>query len=382
MKIVHITTVHQRFDSRIFYKECCSLQKEFGDVSLIVADGKGDEIVGGVKIIDIGIESNRLKRILFSSDKAIKKAMELNADVYHFHDADLLIACRKLSKYGKVIFDSHEDFPLLMLQRPYIPKILRKSFYFIAKHIERKTFKKLSAIVTATDNINKKFYGYDTKKTNTPNTRSKPIVTVRNFPIIENNTNENFYNSNAVNRFTLNTACYVGGLTQIRGVEQMIRVCEKAGFRLILAGSFDDEVFFEKMKSLSGWKNVEYLGFVPHKELNGKVYNCSSVGLNMLLSAPNHTDSIPIKQLEYMSVGLPVIMTKHINFCKQVDSVCHCGVLVTPENIDECFKALNYLKQNPDKAKQMGDDGKNAACTLYNWENEKKNLINLYKNLS
>ena len=42
-KIVHITSVHQRFDTRIFQKECQSLRKAGYDVSLVVADGKGNE---------------------------------------------------------------------------------------------------------------------------------------------------------------------------------------------------------------------------------------------------------------------------------------------------------------------------------------------------
>ena len=127
MKVVHITTVHQRDDARIFSKECVSLKDNGFDVALIVADGKGDEIKQGIKIYDIGIYSSRIKRLLFSSKKAIKKAKDIGGDIFHFHDPDLLIAIRSLkSKTNKVVFDSHEDFPILMYQRPYIPIYLRK----------------------------------------------------------------------------------------------------------------------------------------------------------------------------------------------------------------------------------------------------------------
>ena len=51
-KICHITTVHPRYDVRIFIKECKSLAKTFCDVNLIVADGKGDETIDGVKKLD------------------------------------------------------------------------------------------------------------------------------------------------------------------------------------------------------------------------------------------------------------------------------------------------------------------------------------------
>ncbi|MEE0909990.1 MAG: hypothetical protein UIQ51_04360, partial [Bacteroidales bacterium] len=120
-KVVHITIVHRRYDSRIFYKECVSLSKAGFDVSLIVADGLGNEEKQGVKIIDIGkAEASRIKRMIKTSRKAVDTALGLNADIYHFHDPDLLTASLKLKKQAKVIFDSHEDFPALMLQRDYI----------------------------------------------------------------------------------------------------------------------------------------------------------------------------------------------------------------------------------------------------------------------
>ena len=364
MKIVHITTVHQRFDSRIFYKECMSLKRKFNDVTLIVADGKGNEIKDGINIIDVGSDSNRIKRLIFTSKRAIKKALLLNADIYHFHDPDLLISVRGLCKKKKVIFDSHEDFPRLMLQRPYIPEPLRKIFFLIARFIEKKTYKNLTAVVTATDNIATKFLNYGKNK----------VIAIKNYPIIDLTDNH----CKTEHTGSVFTACYVGGLTEIRGVEQMISACEKADTKLILAGPFDDTDFLEKMKKLPGWKNVEYHGVVPHSELKEKVYQKSDIGLNMLLNAPNHTQAIPIKQLEYMSESLPVIATKHINFCIEVTQKTNCGILVTPENIDECANAVKYLKNNPQLCRQMGENGNSAVQNTYNWSKEENKLIDLY----
>ena len=46
--ICHMTCVHQRYDTRIFQKECRSLAANGYDVSLIVADGKGDKAQGHI----------------------------------------------------------------------------------------------------------------------------------------------------------------------------------------------------------------------------------------------------------------------------------------------------------------------------------------------
>ena len=43
MKIAHLTSVHPRYDTRIYYKMCYSLTA-LGKVYLVCADGKGNEI--------------------------------------------------------------------------------------------------------------------------------------------------------------------------------------------------------------------------------------------------------------------------------------------------------------------------------------------------
>ena len=44
LNICHITTVHTRYDIRIFWKECLALSKAGNDVRLIVCDKQKDEI--------------------------------------------------------------------------------------------------------------------------------------------------------------------------------------------------------------------------------------------------------------------------------------------------------------------------------------------------
>lgn len=368
MNIVHITSVHRRKDSRIFYKECISLKNAGHNVTLLVADGLGNEQIEGINILDVGLQPSRIRHLLISSKQIVDKALQLNADIYHFHDPDLLIQIRRLAKNHKVIFDSHEDFPKLMLQRDYIPHFLRKILFHLARYIEKKTYKKLSAVVTSTDNIRNKFLSYGHYKT---------VISVKNFPIVD------IYAQNTEKTFNSEpfSAVYVGGLTKIRGVEQMIRACEMANVPLILAGVFDNPTFEAQMRALNGWKNVEYLGFLPHKELENKVYNRGQIGLNMLLSAPNHTHSIPIKQLEYMAFGLATISSRHILFCDEVVKHTKCGVLVEPEDVKQCAEEIIYLKNHPNEAMKMGKNGKDAVIKTYNWHKEEQKLIKLYEEL-
>ena len=112
-KVCHLTSVHKRYDARIFQKMCCSLVKNGYDVTLLVMDDLPDEVKDGVKIIAASSKpKNRVDRLIHSDRKLYRKALELDCDLYHFHDPELLGIGLKLKKQGKkVIYDSHEDYP-------------------------------------------------------------------------------------------------------------------------------------------------------------------------------------------------------------------------------------------------------------------------------
>lgn len=83
VRITHLTSAHQRYDTRIFLKMCSSLAKNKDyKVSLVVADGKGDELKNSVNIIDVGAKSGgRISRMTTTVKKVYQKAKELNSDI-------------------------------------------------------------------------------------------------------------------------------------------------------------------------------------------------------------------------------------------------------------------------------------------------------------
>ena len=74
MRVCHVTSIHQRYDTRIFQKECISLYKAGYEVFLLVNDENDSEVKNGVQIISTGKTfKNRidrfinLKQIMFSA---------------------------------------------------------------------------------------------------------------------------------------------------------------------------------------------------------------------------------------------------------------------------------------------------------------------------
>ena len=72
--ITHLTSVHPRYDTRIFFKECISLTEiKNYKVNLIVADSLGDEVNSKVFIYDVGKAKNRIQRIFYTTKKVFKE---------------------------------------------------------------------------------------------------------------------------------------------------------------------------------------------------------------------------------------------------------------------------------------------------------------------
>src|SRR3954462_2341395 len=113
MRIVHITTQHRPLDVRIFQKECRTLAAHGFDVQLLVAEPPS-EPVDGVHFRKLRQSASTFRpgRIWQRLQSAYRAAAKLGADVYHFHDPELIPIGLLLKQSGaRVIYDVHEDAP-------------------------------------------------------------------------------------------------------------------------------------------------------------------------------------------------------------------------------------------------------------------------------
>ena len=84
---------------------------------------------------------------------------------------------------------------------------------------------------------------------------------------------------------------------------------------------------------------------------------------------------------EYMAAGLPLIAS-NFPLWKDIISVNNAGLCVDPMSPIEIGEAINYILNNPKEAKKMGENGRKMVIEKYNWDIEKKKLIDLYQELS
>jgi len=360
--ILHLTTVHPRFDLRIFGKQCMSLKQAGYDVRVMVADGNGDEVRSGISIYDLGRATGRLRRMAILPWRAFSAIRRLQPGLVHFHDPELLPLALLLRLAGyTVVYDAHEDLPRSLRSRRWLRQSLLGVVSTLAEVIENASARAMSAVVGATPHIAQRFAS-----------RNSRTVSVCNYPDLSNVPDMR-------RRPEASTFCYIGAISRHRGIFEMVRASSAAGARLLVAGPFGDDALQAQVSAMSEWKNVEYFGVLPHERV-WELMARSQAGLLFLHPVPNYIDSLPVKLFEYMAAGLPILSS---NYDGWPDIVRNNGVgfLCDPTDAEAIAEQMRLVLADPENAEAMGRHARDVVVAHYSWKSEAEKLLNLYSAL-
>ena len=359
------TTVHRPFDTRIFHKECQTLSRAGYRVSLI-ASHPDRETIDGVEIIPVPHFDHRLARMTRGIWAVYLLARRLGADLYHFHDPELLPIgiLLKLTTRARVIYDVHENHPKKIWAREWLPRPLHGLASWGIKALEAIMGALADGIITATEHIAVRF----------PDRKSR---IVKNYPLLD------MVSPAAKDRRTYQdnyTLIYTGGFTDYRGIYQIIQALEYVKTpraRLLLLGKTISQHTAEAAQKLPGFEKVDYSGLVPYEEM----YRClRSAAVGLVCNQPIHDYDLaqPNKLFEYMSAGLPVIAS-NFELWKKIIEGDECGLTVDPTAPQQIAEAIDYLLDHPERRRAMGENARKAIQEKYNWEHESVKLFNLYQ---
>ena len=364
MRIAHLTTVHPRTDTRIFRKMCTSLAAAGHDVTLFVADGVGDQLIDGVRIVDVGRPSSRPARACWTTARIWWRALRSGPDIFHFHDPELIPGGIAVCLAGRrVVYDIHEYYRDHLRVTASLPRSVSALLASVYGAAERCAALLLDACVVVTPHMQR-------------------VLPLRRSIIMENFAGVKEFRPGPIPAAQRPPGvCCVGILSAVRCVGEMVDAAAAAGATLTLAGKWYPETLRAEVVTRPGWAGAEELGYIDRGRMQ-ELFDLSRAGLLVVDLPGDGVHSSSNKLFEYMAAGLPVIASD-IDFAREVIHRHGCGLLVSPPTDSSALAAaIQWILAHPEEADEMGRRGRRAVEAEYSWDREMGALLVLYESLT
>jgi len=368
-EILHLSAVHGGTDSRVVYREGCSLARRY---RLTMALTRPEPSVHpGIWFMGVPFFPQLWRRIVSVHPRLLWYALRSPARLVHLHDPELIPLGLLLTALGRtVIWDVHEN-----TRRQFSAKKVHASFplRWLFNFFDRLARRHLHLIFAETSYLAE----YRPLR--------KPHAVVLNYaplPLLE------------PFRRTPDTVLrpeffYIGQLSFARGLNVLIAACarlhdEFPDFRVHLFGALGFDVF-----EPTALTRVPGFGLAKHHLLfHGptdarRAFPVAArclAGLALPKPVGDFPESYPTKLFEYMALGLPVIASDFPLY-RAVVAPPGAGLCIDPTSPEALAGALRFLLQHPEASRQLGNRGRTAAEMRYSWASQEAVLFNFYGSL-
>ncbi|MFX1294033.1 MAG: glycosyltransferase family 4 protein [Promethearchaeota archaeon] len=371
-------------------KEAKSLIKEGHDIYLIALSNTKKEYFEKINNINvIYLKRYLLDRIMYRFNYInyvlVKKICEVikkyQIEIIHVHDLPLVktgVVAAKIHKIP-IIADLHENYPayLALTKKRGIKKLIFNLFFNQKRYraYELSILKQVNKIILVTQEGLERF-------------RSK--ISLDKFKIISNVVDKDRFPDLGLdkilqekyeNKFIVS---YIGTVARHRGLDTTInalKFLKNKNIRLLIVGATEEKkqnlINLAKRQGVNNLMDI--IGWVSFNEMIQYV-KVSDVGL-IPHNATEHTNTtIPHKLFHYLYLKRPVLVSD----CKPLKRIVEdtkSGLIFKANDSKHMAKKLSELYElsKNNKLKEYGINGYNAVIHKYNWENESKKLILLYK---
>jgi glycosyltransferase involved in cell wall biosynthesis len=362
-RVCHISTVHGRADDRIFYKECAALRDAGYQVFLVVGHDKAEDL-DGVRVVPLPPARGRAQRVLVNGPRAFLAALRTGARVCHFHDPELIGVGVLLRLCGrKVVYDSHENVEAQISSKQWIgQRWVRRVVARLFRAIELTGCLFFDRIVSVTPEIVARF-------------PAGKGVLVRNLPIVTAIRSRGARPRPVARPSRI---IYAGGLTRIRGIYETVQALEAVeGAELLLLGPWESEEYRRRCEALPAWSKVRYLGVKTLTEVYALLPE-ADIGIALLYPEENYLQSLPVKAFEYMTAGLPIVMS---DFPYWRAHFAGAALFADPFDPRDIAAQLNRLLQDHALFRTLSEQGPALVAERFSWESERRTLLRMYEEL-
>ena len=365
------SSVHNWNDVRVFHKEAVSLAKKY-NVELHATADFSYKKKQNVNIYGLKPWLKRYER-LKNIRELWNRAKKSDADVFHFHDPELIpVGFLLYFLKRKVVYDIHESYADYMLIKSWIPKFLRVLASNIIRFVENMSARFLDAIIVTSKQDYKNFKNFKRK------------IIIYNFPI-----SKYFKTDSAKDYKSKYDLIYHGSITNynvkiiLNLIEKLKTTNDTVLFCLVVGGYITSNLrkkISAEIKKRNLKNNIEILNKMDYKKIPQYIFK-SNIGIIPLPNKKKFRKNIPTKLFEFMLCRKPVIASNLQPIRDFMKKAKPWGILVNPDCQEEYFKAAKNFLTNKKLAKSMGENGYTQAKNKYIWEKEENKLFDLYSEL-
>lgn len=413
-----LSSVHLALDNRVFYREARTLQQAGYSVNLVAVHDR-EEVKEGIHIIPLPRVRRWQRPLLWFVLLDIARKTE--ADIYHFHDPELLLISPLLRWLtGKpVIYDIHEVYTDFVRVKEYIPANLREPIARLVGWLEPRLARWQSGLIFADDQIGACFAHIQRPKTTLFNFPSwqfveKAAAAVEARREIErleikdweqgSRGEEEQGNREARESLSVSQSLpaphfsfaqkngpiilYLGGMERNRGTELMLAAFEQVlekipEARLFLVGHFApgdlEQEVRDDARARGIAESVTITGRVSFEQI-GHYLQKASIGWVSWQPFAKNEKNIPTKLFEYMAYGLPVVTSDLASVRPFVRQGIN-GLRVKATDPAAHAEAILLLLENPERAQALGREGQQLVQNRFNWDLMKPRLLGLYEEI-
>ena len=305
LRILHVTTVHQPLDTRIYYKEVRSLADSGYDVRLATTVERVDRH-DGVTLLPLGSrEGSRLRRI-WRDVRALFTIFSNRDAIVHIHDPELLLVAALPAFAGtRVVYDVHEFYLERIGASEWLPAPLRAFARAMYDTIERLVLPRFAGVVVVSEAMRPRYERF------VPPHR---VALVRNFPNLAAGDLERARAA----AHPLGGTPYVvhtGGASRLRGFADLVAAAERlrelgSDLRIVNLGETDlsqyDDAERASLLERAQRAGVVMGGIVPYRDAHVWLAHATLAYLP-LEDTENNRRGMPNKLFEYALFGLPVV---------------------------------------------------------------------------
>lgn len=371
IRVAQVGAGHLLDDARIFARISRSLAAAGYDVHVTAsAGGPPPADAHGVQFHPIAVPASIGRRLL-RRFRVARIVASIDPQIVHVHEPELLGPVLRACKGRPVIWDVHETYLDVARHHPRLPARVRPFVAWAWDHYERRLVARCAAVVAATDGVAKRY---------TPMHQS--VTVVANYPDLSNYQGLRSPQNAAAD--ALPVAVFTGVLQRTRGLELCIRAVAAAkalgcSVRLEIAGRpitphYPDELL-ALATQLGVGDLVRYLGVLSLRDTIDLQLR-AQIGVVAHDATPSNSLAWPVKMLEYMAAGLPIIYTD-LPSHRELAGAQPIGI-ACESTVESITDALVALVSDPALREQLGANGAAVALNERNWSVQETRLLALY----